>query len=464
MNHVIELGSSPALEDVSDIGQNLAALADGGFAVVWISAVLGFDGSAEVGTGLVQFVSPTGRTRLQEPAVVVESNTGGVWSPAVIPDRQGGVFTAFVSTGEFTPGPGFAVNLTVQRINSTGQSLWPGIGVVIADENPNLPVLVEDGREGAFVCFSDTRTGGSSDIFCQLVDSAGQVAWGGEPIAVAMEGGSRDLHRAIADDNGGVIVVWVENRDGITEIRAQRFDANGIRLWGDTGAPLAGTALSPGRFGLRMLGIASDGAGGVVASYEDVGQGSGRERRVLVQRIDDQGLPSSSGNVELVTDGEASRFHEATVADGSGNTYVVSRIVDSASMSSCRVDRVTPEGLLPWGLAGVELPVEICVRARAAFARGRLAVIVTSSSGCRVFTVLSNGSFAGPPLGWPAEIQDGMLPADVLWSARSGHAMSVWEGPATQNDWNIDVAGAIHRLAPPQPRHTQRRVGTTTRP
>lgn len=458
-HQVVELGVTPVSEDASNIGQNIASLPDGGFAAVWVRAVIDFAGVATAGTGLLQFVSPYGKNQLPEPLVVVESTTGGVWSPAVASDGRGGVFAAFVSTGEFIPGPGFTTNLTLQRVNDEGDPLWPGNGVVISDDDPNLPVLVEEGSGGVYVCFAADRPSGRSDIFCQLTDSTGHVAWGDHPLAVALERGARTLCRAISDDAGGIIVVWVELLENATEIRAQRFDTAGIRHWGDTGVKVAATDLATHRQGLRMIGAAADGTGGVVVSYEDDAEGTGWERRVSVQRIDSLGLPVWSQPVQLGTDGENSRLHEATVADGSGTTYVVSRVVDGSSVSSCRVDRVTLDGLLPWGREGVALAGSGCVRSRASFAYELLSVVVATSGGGRVFTVLPNGSLRGSSTGYPSGLPDDMIPADVAWSATSGRVLSVWESSPTPDVFNTDVLGVVHRLVLPAPRQPRQRAG-----
>ena len=447
---VIELSSS-GVNDFSDIGQNLAALPDGGFAVVWVSLSIDWDGVATGGTGILQLVAPDGRLRSDGPIVIAASDVGGVWSPAVIADDEGGVFTAVIAQGEFVPGPGFEVLLTVQHFDAEGRTEWPGHGVEISDDRPGLPVLVADDAGGCYVCFVER-----SDVVCQRVDSDGGLPWGNDPVPVSSAVGDYDLHGAVRDGAGGVIVVWTERVDGGTEIRAQRLDRAGVRHWGDTGTRVATTNLQTQRgFDLRAFGLADDDRGGVVVTYEDDAGGSTWDRRLLVQHLDRAGLALWPDPVRLGADDEVSRRHRATVADGAGGVYVVSSVVDSGADHECRVTRLTAEGRLPWGRVGRRLGSGGCAHGQAAFGHGLLAVVTSAS---RVFVLRPDGEVVGPTTGGPSPLPPSADPADVIWSVESLMTMTAWEVHHQVGEF-VDVVGMISRIAPPPPRRPRRRGG-----
>src|SRR5689334_351915 len=69
---------------------------------------------------------------------------------------------------------------------------------------------------------------------------------------------------ACGDGQGGLIVTWVDTRNGNSDVYAQHFDAAGNRLWGDSALPVctdASAQYSPA--------IVSDGKGGAIVVWRD---------------------------------------------------------------------------------------------------------------------------------------------------------------------------------------------------
>ena len=100
------------------------------------------------------------------------------------------------------------------------------------------PHLVSDGYAGAIVVWLDQRNG-STDIYAQRMNHFGEACWTefGVPI-IQMEGEQTDVCLA-EDAAAGVIAVWTDQRFGFDgDVYGQRLNAEGEPLW-----PLEGLAI-----------------------------------------------------------------------------------------------------------------------------------------------------------------------------------------------------------------------------
>ena len=438
------LGSG-GLNDFSDLGQNVVGLPDGRFAVVWASIAVDWSGVATEGLGLLQFVDDGGGTAFSSPRIVVESETGGVWSPAIVSDAYGGVVTAFLSTGT-----GFETNLKIQRIDETGLPLWAGQGIEIAIGGPSRPYLVANGDGGAFACFSGVL-GSTGGAFCQHLGGAGGRLWGPKPLAVSLSGNTQRPHGVISDGDGGIIVVWLEYLGDVKEIRAQRITREGVRLWGDLGASVVVTGLADDQFvGLRGIGVAADGAGGVFVAYEDANDVSRWTRSARVLRLDAEGLSSWDLPIPIGTPDSRSTRHSATVSDDAGNVYLLADSEAEFGHRDCRLTRVSRIGGMPWGHAGIKVGSSGCGSGRVDVKDGLIVVV----AGSRVHTYESSGRPTGPREGRRCSFGMAAV-ADVVWSGEPGVAISVWE--QHRSGFGVDAVGEVRRLAPPGAREPRGR-------
>ena len=69
---------------------------------------------------------------------------------------------------------------------------------------------------------------------------------------------------ACGDSQGGMIVAWVDARNGNSDIYAQHFNANGARLWGDNALPVCTNTSAQ-----TSPAIVSDGKGGAIIVWRD---------------------------------------------------------------------------------------------------------------------------------------------------------------------------------------------------
>jgi len=136
----------------------------------------------------------------------------------------------------------------------SASAAWP------ADPNVNVPLctatgdqfyptIVSDGAGGVIVTWMDYRNG-NYDIYAQRISATGAVQWLASGVALCTATGTQQYPTIVSDGGSGAIVTWYDNRSGNYDIYAQRVQANG-QLGGDVTdvpgeAPLA-FALDPVR-------------------------------------------------------------------------------------------------------------------------------------------------------------------------------------------------------------------------
>ncbi len=457
-SRAVELGATPAVEDLSDIGQNVVPMAGGGYAVVWVAVETDPAGVAVAGEGLLQLLDADGAPMVETPLVLARSDTGSVRSPAVVAGDGDSLYAASVAQGAFVPGPGYPFELLVQRLDAEGRPSWPGGGVTVSVRDARLPVLVPADRGGVLVCFGDRRGSEAPDVFCQKLDSDGAWTWAFEGVRVGADAIGRLGHVAVTDKAGGVIVAWLEAASGQLQVRLQRIDQTAARLWGDRGVLVAETGIpADGATGLRALGAIADGRGGAVLSYERAAASPERDREVVVERFGRDGLPAWRAPAVVGAADERSRRHEATVTNGFGDAYVVTTTVMDGAQGSCRVTRVTAEGGLPWGSSGVDLAGPGCHSGRAAWGAGTLAVVATVREHGRAFLLRPDGSREGPHRGHAVSVGADARPADVALSTLEPRLLSLWERHSADSG-DVDVIGEVWWLVPRPPRRPEGRA------
>ena len=79
-----------------------------------------------------------------------------------------------------------------------------------------------------------------SDIYAQKLDTDGKQIWGNGGVEICHQSTADAHFSAVADSQGGVIVVWEDSREGKynTDIYAQRLDEYGNPVWENDGVPL----------------------------------------------------------------------------------------------------------------------------------------------------------------------------------------------------------------------------------
>jgi beta propeller repeat protein len=133
------------------------------------------------------------------------------------------------------------------------------------------PKIVSDGIGGGIMAWEDFRTGLTSDIYAQRVDSTGVVAtgWNVNGVTVCVSANNQSNLKIIADTSHGAIITWMDKRDSSTnhntyDVYASRITGAFALPWTANGVPICtadSTQINPA--------IAGDGSGGAIITWQD---------------------------------------------------------------------------------------------------------------------------------------------------------------------------------------------------
>lgn len=169
-------------------------------------------------------------------------------------------------------------------------------------------------------------------------------AWGtfGNQAATAPQ--NQGKAQTISDGSGGMIVVWEDFRTGIADIYAQRFDANGNKLWGD-----GGLAVSTAANAQETPVLVSDGSGGAVIAWQDLRSGVGYD--IYAQAVTSGGSLQWPADVAVCA-ASGSQVLEVITTDTAGGAIIAWRDSRGAS-ADVYAQRVSATGTPLWTSDGV---------------------------------------------------------------------------------------------------------------
>ena len=243
----------------------------GGAIVTWQ------DTRPDVNDIYAQRVNSSGAAQWTANGVVLRSIAGSdAQSLNMTSDGSGG---AIVTWQDLRSGDG---EIYAQRVNSAGAAQWTGNGVAlrsIAGSGGGSPTVTSDGTGGAIVTWYDNRSG-EWDIFAQRVDSTGTPRWTANGVALrTSEAGTSATYPTITSDGtGGAIVTWQDNRSGVNDPYAQRVDSTGTPRWTANGVALRSILGTDG----GSPTITSDGSGGAIVTWQDNRNG---QTDIYAQRV-----------------------------------------------------------------------------------------------------------------------------------------------------------------------------------
>ena len=300
-------------------------------------------------------VTADGRIGWNPNGIAVSTLVGDQEEHAIASDGAGGAIIVFE-----TPSATTSTDVEYCRLRSDGTFVYSGLRPERSDRpSQGFPFVVGDGSGGAFVCWVeyDALTVNSSRVFVQSVDASGRPRWPSPKLGVTFPE-TTDQHPLglVADSAGGVVVAFAKYFADFqtSDLYVQRFDANGLALWGAWGLAVertAATSTDP------MIG-ADDDRKSFFVSWVSPGSYPDRPDERYVQRVDRNGflgdpapritavedLPQDQGG-RLIVEWQASdrdTFGEALVQD-----YLVLRRLGGAASEPtfARDDHLREAGL-----------------------------------------------------------------------------------------------------------------------
>lgn len=193
--------------------------------------------------------------------VLVSGATGHQRLEAVVSDGANGVILAWRDERS-SEGSG---DLWAQRVNSAGVPQWTTDGVLVAREAfRSFTALVSGDGAGGLVC-TWRRDGADTDVMAARVQGSGTTpaGWSVDGVAVCTLPQHQEPGGIVGDGTGGAYVVWTDQRTGGEGVYAQHLSAAGVPLWAADGQ-----RLDTGSGGGYPL-VCGDGAGGMITAWMD---------------------------------------------------------------------------------------------------------------------------------------------------------------------------------------------------
>lgn len=259
----------------------LASTGNGATVLVWD------DGRNQGGTNqdiFAQRVTANGTTSWTSDGIPVCSATRWQLSAQMVATGDGGAIVAWEDDRTATNGR----DVYAQQIDSVGMAAWSfnGIPICTTPETQIRPQLVQDGVDGAIICWPDGRNG--SSLYASRVSANGQLLWQPNGVAVCEAAGVSDWPKIVTVGNGEAIIAWEDTRNNLTlpDVYAQRLDSDGNPLWISNGVAVSTAVDSQSK-----LAPAADGYGGLIVTWEDWRDGGFLAQRyeVYAQHVNPDG-------------------------------------------------------------------------------------------------------------------------------------------------------------------------------
>ena len=239
-------------------------------------------------------------------------------------------------------------DIYAQRINSAGNVSWTpdGIAICTATDEQLTPRICSDGVGGAIITWADERNELDYDIYAQRIDSSGNVQWtpNGTVICTVSEDQWATI---ISDGTEGAIITWYsKNPLGPTgnNIYSQRVNSSGIIQW-----PTNGVAICTGIDVLEPK-MCSDGNGGAFVTWTDFRLSP--DYHVYAQLINGSGITEWMDNGTTMCTASDNQIEQVIYDDGTGGAIIT--WVDGRNLyNDIYAQRVDSTGALTWGNGGI---------------------------------------------------------------------------------------------------------------
>jgi hypothetical protein len=364
------------------------------------------------------FITIAIKAQWQENGVAIcdtIANAGVDVLPQIATDMNGGAFICWTDARS-----GVDDDIYMQHIYSDGSTQFPHNGVPLCNEpgTQQFPRMVSDSQGGAFIAWEDGRSGIDLFVYAQHIDSTGKFLWNNQGILVSEKPGL--FISVFADNRNGLLVGYSTVYDAVV----QYIDSLGNRVWGDSGVQVTNR---PGNIWPGEVAVTSDGNGGAFIGWSE-------EDVVYIQRVD------SSGQIVFVANGIALinnslRNRDVSLSSDNEGGVLISwsslAQIGSTDTSYKYAQRVSPAGDFLWGQTGVRIGTISGGGARRHTSDGEGGAYIGHSRWIQHLT--ANGE-----LSWPGEGAPYTLQPSVFYNstqARNG-SRGIW------NFWTQESAGS----------------------
>lgn len=150
----------------------------------------------------------------------------------------------------------------------------------------------------------------------------------------------------ISDGAGGVIITWEDARSGKADIYAQRINANGVGQW-----TANGVAISTEVGDQQKPTITGDGVGGAIITWEDTRSGN---VDIYAQRINANGVVQWTANGMAISTAAGDQHGPTITSDGAGGA-IITWYDNRNGTAELYAQRIDANGVIQWTANGMAI-------------------------------------------------------------------------------------------------------------
>ncbi len=123
-------------------------------------------------------------------------------------------------------------DLYLQKVNNTGAIIW-GEGIIADNKIGNQmdATIIKTSDNNYMLLWMDTSVNATGDIYIQKFNTSGQRMWQEGGVAICSHANVKSSPFVVADQNGGVYVLWTDSRNDGLSIYGANINSNGINNW-----------------------------------------------------------------------------------------------------------------------------------------------------------------------------------------------------------------------------------------
>lgn len=322
---------------------------NGGYYIGWHQ----FNNTSSLTDIYLQHLDPQGRPLWQINGIRVTDVAGSETDTKVISDAAGGCYVVWQDhrTGILTNH-----NIYAQRYNATGTALWEPNGVAITTNTTDDldPQVISDDAGGLIVCWS-SGINTQIDVKAQRLDRNGTRLWSATGVSICMAPNRQGDIAMISDGSGGAIIAWDDSRDSPTnyepDIYVQRVLSNGAVAWTADGVPVCTAPHDQ-----SDVQLATDGKSGAILTWSDHRYSTATDQTadIYAQRVDANGVPLWSPNGNAVSVAAGLQDWPMIVDDDAGGAIICFYDTRNAGLGNAiYVQRMSADGMALWPQDGV---------------------------------------------------------------------------------------------------------------
>ncbi|MHA1385715.1 MAG: hypothetical protein ACTSR3_18340, partial [Candidatus Helarchaeota archaeon] len=196
---------------------------------------------------------------------------------------------------------------------------YNGIPICTATNGQNETWIIGDGAGGAFVAWMDYRDYGTTgvDIYVQKINSTGHSQWQSNGLLVCNALNDQRYPKMCSDGAGGIIITWDDFRTGSSDIYAQRVNSTGHIVWTSNGTIICNAVNQQ-----YVPYIISDGTGGAFIAWLD-GRINMASADIYAQRVNSSGHAQWAANGVIVCNAPNGQYDPQMCSDGSGGAIII---------------------------------------------------------------------------------------------------------------------------------------------